>query len=127
MIEYKVINGKRKNSELIYDPIEKHLYVKKAKRKEGCSCICYQEVLCKNDKLPEEQRIKCSARVTTVNDSFCYRSETHHTNHVNHELIVKDMCSGNNMKRIATKFKEFGVESARKIETRHIFNEEIKK
>lgn len=85
-LEYLLIAGLR-SKRLVYIPSEKCLFSLKAKRVNGESLICYQEVL---RERTEESHPKCSARIKLA-DGVVTRNHLAHSCHDDHADIYRKM------------------------------------
>lgn len=89
-LPYKMITGHRRNANLLYSLNEKYLYVKKKVHNNTGKqdWVCYQEILCKTDP----KAIPCSSRVLLdPKTNMCTPKKIPHTNHLNHEILEKDL------------------------------------
>lgn len=141
-MEYRFVTG-FKGSKLVYT--DKHLYNLKCNRPNGnVEYICYQTILCKQMKKEKTQSIgsqsegmkqlemklakqdtgcqpNCSARVIIKPDKTLSRNKIHHTNHDNHEVIVSDLESIDEMEKVCTFMRENIPLSAHKVSPKDIF------
>lgn len=93
-LPYKILTGHRRDGTLLYSLNEKYLYVKK--KHHNCTgkedWICYQEILCKSDS----SATPCTSRVLVdPKTCSCVQKQVAHSIHPNHELILKDLISRN--------------------------------
>lgn len=125
-LEYKIVNGKREGSELLYAIEEKILYLKKIKRGQNTIFRCYQRVLSKSKEANDKDGTICNGEVTVDEDGICYR-RTPHSQHEHHEHIMNDLESFNTMKKDCRYLNEkYGV-VANKISEQDVFCAEMKK
>lgn len=123
-LEYELLCGKRTDSTLLYIISEKNLYVKNSSKNGVQRYVCYQKILRKDPNKKDEPM--CSARAN-VKDSKCYRNNVPHSCHENYQHIHSDMLTGNQIKANCQQLREILGESARAINARKIFNQEIAK
>lgn len=98
-MDYQMMKGKRGDSELLYVPSEKILYVKKVERNDCQVYICYQTILsAPKKKTADNFHPKCTARVTLDRSGTLTKNSIEHTLHDNHDHIYADMKSVNNIK-----------------------------
>lgn len=125
-LKYELVSGFRRNSQLIWIPEDKHLYVKKKVQKKSRKAfyVCYNSIMFKN-KICKTEYIKCLAGIAIDCDSVCARNSVKHTNHINHELLYKDFISRKNIINacITPSTLNNGIE----ISARAVFTKEISK
>lgn len=125
---FQKVRGKRIDSWLLYVPQEKHLYVKHRVvegKEPGEDWICYQSILNKKDK----DQVKCTSTVHLGQNNICKQKNIRnpHTNHINHELIYKDIMSLNKIKTDCINAKVVSDGVAMKISASDIFTRELSK
>lgn len=85
-LTFEVVEGKRKNSKLIWIPEEKFLYFKKDERADGrIVYLCYQNQINKDSSCPARRSIDLRGNVTT--------NATTHACHTDHQSLYNDMKS----------------------------------
>lgn len=124
-LKYEFLTGKRTDSTLLYIPSEKNLYVKNSTMKGVQRYVCYQKILRKNSKNKDSTPL-CYARIT-MKEGNCYRTNAPHARHDDHQHIYEDMLTSNRIKSTCKQLREILGESARAIDTRKIFNQELAK
>lgn len=122
-MEYTMITGLRAGSKLLYCVTEKCLYVKKDKRGQKTSFICYQTIL----SVANELEPTCTARVLLDENGVLSRNHIAHSTHHDHERIRLDMCTANDIKSnirfLATNFPEM----SHKMSVEDVFNKQMSK
>lgn len=127
-MEYRMVKGFRKGSDLLYLLAEKCLYRFKRRRNGGKDYICYQTILSKPTKKKparNEDRCNCNATVRLYLDGTCKFVNEPHSAHENHERIMRDMEKANNMKEKCQSLKNQFSEDSHKIPVRNIFQREV--
>lgn len=141
-MEYRFVTGFN-GSKLVYT--DKHLYNLKCNRPNGnVEYICYQKILNKRTKEEKTQsdgsqsqgmeelemnlaeqdtgcQPNCGARVIIKPDKTLSRNKIQHTNHNNHEIIVADLESIDEMEKVCTFIRENIPLSAHKVSPKDIF------
>lgn len=126
-MEYKFITG-FKGSKLVF--AQNNLFNFKCTRPNGnVEYICYQSILSKKTNNASKQNIvqNCSARVIIKPDKTIYRNKIPHTNHNNHEAIVSDLESIDDMEKVCTFIRENMPLSAHKVSPKDIFSQVMAK
>lgn len=96
MTDYEVIRGLRRDSQIVWVPAHKCLYVKKESRGGFHEYICYQTILCDPKKKDVASVIPCTCRIKIdISTGNLLPSKKQHSSHANHELLFKDMNSKN--------------------------------
>lgn len=96
-LNYEFLTGERRNTQLLYVPSHKCLYVKKRANKNSIDYICYQTILAKNKTTNANSIIPhCTASVKIDNKGICMAKEKAHIVHGNHEILYRDMKTKNN-------------------------------
>lgn len=126
-MEYTTIRGFR-GGNLFYVQEERNLYVRKTTKAGLSYLVCYDTVQMKKSKQQDPHFEEYSARCTVDEGTgLCWRNNSCHRDHDNHELIFRDLQSLNAMKDhchfLATKFPL----SARRIPIKDIFLAEMAK
>lgn len=112
-MNFKIVSGKRRNSNLLYTIDEKFLYVKKHVYLDKITYNCYEK--------------KCGVKVI-VQNNICNKnlsSKTH--NHPNHENLCKELEIKNSIKRKCGDLTELLNSNSLHSNIRKIFNEECSK
>lgn len=127
-MDYQFIEGIR-GSQLLHVLSEDMLYVFKMERNGMREYVCYQTILCmpKKKETPNVDHAKCSARVRIRRDGTLERMNVQHTQHQDHDMLVRDMNKRETMKNQARRLREDHPEDAHKIPLRHIFQRQIAK
>lgn len=125
-MDYQIVKGKREDSELLYVPSEKILYVKKVERNDCQVYICYQTILSSpKKKTPGNFHPKCTARVTLDHSGTLTKNSIEHTLHENHDHIYADMKSVNNIKTAIRSLRNEYPEIVHNISVENIFYKEF--
>lgn len=100
-IEYEIIAGHRKNSQLVWSPTERQLYKLNANSKIGASYVCYDSL--------------CNVRVY-MKDDKCFKSKTVHSHEHSHNAdLYEEFVVINEVKKKAIECK--------KMDLREIYND----
>lgn len=95
MSEFERVRGFRRDSELIWVPAHKFLYVKNVTRRGFEEFVCYQTVIC-DPKKKHNNGDRCTRRVKInleTKKMVCKDMMPH--DHPSHETLFKDMQSKN--------------------------------
>lgn len=125
-----MVKGFREGSELLYVFSEKCLYRFKRNRNGAKIFVCYQTILSKPTKRGpsrKEDRCECNATVRLNADGSCTFVHTPHTQHNDHEAIMRDMSKMNTIKQNCKVLKDKFAEDSHKIPLRNIYQREIAK
>lgn len=127
-MDYQFIEGIR-GGQLLHVLSEDMLYVFKMERNGMREYVCYQTILCtpKKKKTSNVDHTKCTARVRIRRDGTLQKMNTPHTQHQDHDMLVRDMNKRETMKKQTRRLREDHPEDAHKIPLRHIFQRQIAK
>lgn len=126
-IDYVFVRGRR-DSQILYVPGHKCLYVKKRSKKNSTDYVCYQTVLVKNKTKSANVAIpQCTASVKIDNEGICSCKTTAHKAHVNHENIYKDMISKHSFLDQVVSISKMLEDLPVEVSNRDIFTRELAK
>lgn len=126
-IDYVFVKGRR-DSQILYVPGHKCLYVKKRSKKNSTDYVCYQTILVKNKAKSANVVIPhCTASVKIDNAGICSCKTNPHNAHVNHEKIYKDFITNHNFLDDVVSTSKMLEDLPVEVSNRDIFSRELAK